>query len=111
MKQRQMGRLGVINPDGHAIGLDIGATAVRAAVLAPGNADGQLTVTIHGSGVVPLPRGAVSGGLIQDRGAVTEALKRLWRENKLECRRVILGVANPPNLVPRNPKPEMEPQQ
>ena len=37
MKHRQVGmnRVGVLNSDGHAIGLDLGATAVRASILAP----------------------------------------------------------------------------
>jgi type IV pilus assembly protein PilM len=112
MKQRQLGRLGVINPDGHAIGLDLGATAVRAAVLAPGRAeDGRPVVTIHGAGVVKLPRGAVSEGVVQDQGAVVGALKQLWRDNKLECRRVVLGVANPQVLVRDMQMPSMDAEQ
>ena len=111
MRHRQMGRVGVINPDGHAIGVDIGATAVRAAVLAPGQVDGRPVVTIHGSGSVPLPRGAVVDGVVQDKAAVSNALKHLWRESRLECRHVVLGVANPQILVRDMQMPNMTPEQ
>ena len=42
MKHRQTGlmKVGLINPDGHAIGVDIGATSVRAAILSPGTHEG-----------------------------------------------------------------------
>ena len=42
-KHRQVGvgKIGVLNSDGHAIGIDIGATAVRAAIVSPGTMDGQ----------------------------------------------------------------------
>src|SRR3954471_1177598 len=111
MKKRQMGRPGVINPDGHAIGLDIGATAIRAAVLKPGEADGQPVVTIHGAGVIPLPRGAVTAGVVQDQGAVSAALKQLWKDNRLECRRVVIGVANPQVLVRDMQMPDLAGEQ
>ena len=43
MKHSQTGitKVGLINPDGHAIGLDIGATSIRAAILAPGTSEGR----------------------------------------------------------------------
>ena len=56
--RRQMGRVGVMNSDGHAIGVDIGATAVRAAVLTPGVVDGHPVATMHGCGSVALPPGS-----------------------------------------------------
>lgn len=96
MKHRQIEitRADMINTDGHAIGVDIGATAVRAAVLAPGMLDGRPSVTVHGLGQVALPVGAVVNGVVLDQAAVTQALKTLWETNKFECRRVILGIAN-----------------
>ena len=68
----------MINPDGHAIGVDIGATAVRAAILSPGTHEGRPSVTVHGLGQVPLPEGAVVNGVVIDQAAVTAALKQLW---------------------------------
>lgn len=111
MKNRQLGRVGVINADGHAIGVDIGATAVRAAVLSPGHAEGHPVVSIHGAGSVALPHGAVVEGVVHDQVAVSNALKHLWRTNRLECRRVVLGIANPQILVRDMQMPNMTPEQ
>ena len=33
-------------------------------------------------------------GVVCDQPAVTQAIKRLWQENRFECRNVILGIAN-----------------
>jgi type IV pilus assembly protein PilM len=111
MRNRHSGRAGVINADGHAIGVDIGATAVRAVVLAPGQVEGRPVVSMAGSGSVELPRGAVVDGVVQDQAAVSSALKKLWRDNKLECRRVVLGIANPQILVRDMQMPQMSPEQ
>ncbi|MGH8861320.1 MAG: type IV pilus assembly protein PilM [Jatrophihabitantaceae bacterium] len=101
MKHRQVSinKVGVINTDGHAIGLDIGATSVRAAILSPGYLDGRPSVTIHGVGKVDLPPGTVVNGVVLEQGALTAALKHLWQEKKFECRNVILGIANQQVLV------------
>jgi type IV pilus assembly protein PilM len=101
MKHRQVGinKVGVLNTDGHAIGLDIGATSVRAAILSPGTLDGRPSVTIHGVGSADLPPGAVVNGVVSEPGTLTAALKRLWSENRFECRNVILGIANQQVLV------------
>jgi type IV pilus assembly protein PilM len=113
MKHRQVGmnKVGVINADGHAIGLDIGATSVRAAILAPGTLEGRPSVTVHGIGRVDLPPGAVVNGVVSDQPAVTAALKHLWLTNKFECRNVILGVANQQILVRDLTVPNLNPQQ
>ncbi len=96
MKHRQTGisKVGVINADGHAIGLDLGATSIRAAILAPGTHDGRPSVTVHGIGHLELPEGAVVNGVVMDKPVVTETLKRLWQINKFECRNVIVGITN-----------------
>jgi type IV pilus assembly protein PilM len=107
MRSRHFGRTGVFNADGHAIGVDIGATAVRAAVLTPGVADGRPVATLHGCGSVALPPGVVVDGVVRDQGAVTEALKQLWRANKLEGKRVVVGIANPQILVRDMQMPDM----
>ena len=70
MKHRQvaLNRAGVLNTDGHAIGLDIGATGVRASILAPGMLDGRPSVTIRGIGRLDLPRGTVVHGVVHEAG-------------------------------------------
>jgi type IV pilus assembly protein PilM len=113
MKHRQVGlnRAGVLNSDGHTIGLDLGATAVRATVLAPGMLEGRPSVTVHGIGRVELAPGVVVNGVVHEPTALTTALKRLWQENKFECHNVILGIANQQVLVRDMTIPALSPQQ
>jgi type IV pilus assembly protein PilM len=113
MKHRQiaLGKVGVLNPDGHAIGVDLGATSVRATVLAPGTLDGRPSVTVHGVGEVELPAGAVVNGVVSDSGGVTRALKQLWESNKFECRSVILGISNQQIVVRDITLPNLSPDQ
>jgi len=96
MKHRTRAAHGVsvANGDGHVIGVDIGATAVRAAVLSPKNLEGRRAVSAHGLGSVPLPPGAVVNGLVINGAAVTAALKELWSVNKFNCRKVVLGATS-----------------
>ena len=113
MKHRQVAfnKVGVINSDGHAIGLDIGTTSVRAAVLAPGTLAGRPSVTVHGVGHVDLPPGTVVNGIVVDQPALTAAIKRLWHEHKFQCRNVILGIANQQVVVRAMETPNLTPQQ
>lgn len=113
MKHRQIGnpKVGIINPDGHAIGLDIGATGVRAAILSHGTTAGRPSVSVHGLGTVDLPSGAVVNGVVSDPAVVTQALKRLWAEHKFECRNVILGITNQQVVVRDLPMPNLSPEQ
>jgi type IV pilus assembly protein PilM len=113
MKHRQIGigRVGPMNPDGHVIGLDIGATSVRAAILAPGTLEGRPSMTVHGLACVPLPAGTVINGMVADQAVLTTALKQLWKLNKFGCKNVILGIANPQILVRDLRIPNLNPQQ
>lgn len=113
MKHRQTGlmKVGLINPDGHAIGIDIGATAVRAAILSPGTNEGRPSVTVHGLGQVALPKGAVVNGVVVDQNAITTALKELWASHRFECRNVILGITNQQLVVRDMTVPNLEPEQ
>jgi type IV pilus assembly protein PilM len=112
-KHRQvgMGKVGVLNSDGHAIGIDIGATAVRAAIVSPGTMDGRPSVTVHGLGQHELPAGSVVNGVVSDQASVTRALKALWDENKFECRSVILGITNQQVVVRDLTLPNLPPEQ
>ena len=71
------------------IGLDIGATAVRAA-----------EVSVNGSAAlvraaqVPLEPKAVENGEIRNPEAVADAVRELWHAGKFKSRQVHMGVAN-----------------
>ena len=109
--QTGIGRIGAINPDGHAIGLDIGATAVRAAILTLGTIDGRPSVTVHGLGWLPLPQGTVVNGVVNDPTTLTTEVKRLWAVNDFGCHNVILGMANPQVVVRNMRIPNLNPAQ
>jgi type IV pilus assembly protein PilM len=80
---------------GTLIGLDIGANSIRA-VETRRRGDGQL---ITNFGTVPLPKGAVVGGVIRDDKIVTAALRHLWSTSRFRTRKVVLGVTNPQVVV------------
>jgi len=113
MKHRQIGnpKIGIVNADGHAIGLDIGATAVRAAILSHGTHEGRPAVTIHGLGHIGLPFGAVVNGVVVDQLAVTAAIKQLWSDNRFECHNVIVGISNQQVVVRDMTMPNLPPEQ
>ncbi|MGD9701844.1 MAG: type IV pilus assembly protein PilM [Acidimicrobiia bacterium] len=71
------------------IGVDVGTNAVRAAEIAGGDRP-----YLHRFGQVALPVGAVHEGEVVDVGAVSEALKRLWREVGFGSRSVRVGLAS-----------------
>lgn len=73
----------------HVIGLDIGASAVRAVELDIGS--GRPVLLRFGQ--VGLPPGAIVDGEIHDRSAVADALSRLWRNAQFESKAVIVGLA------------------
>lgn len=85
------------------VGLDIGTTAVRAAVVNTGKG----TPTLQRYGEVALPPGAVVGGEIVDEGLVQGALTKLWKSAKLPKKRVVLGLANQRVVVRRVDLPYM----
>lgn len=78
------------------IGLDIGTTHVRAAEVqfGSGGPAGKQPATLVRMGEVPLPAGAVRDGEVEDQGAVSEALRRLWAETRFSTRDVNIGVGN-----------------
>lgn len=98
---------GVVNPDGHVIGLDISATAVRAAVLSPAP-NGEQTMGLHALGEAGLPPGTVVDGVVTDPGALTKALVALWKQADFGCRHVIIGVANPQVVVRAMKMPRLQ---
>jgi type IV pilus assembly protein PilM len=101
MKHRQIGvgKVATVNSDGHVIGLDLGATSARVAILTPGRVEGRPSVTVHGLGWLPLPPGTIVKGEVVDAPTLTAALKRMWDVHDFGCNHVILGTANPQVLV------------
>jgi type IV pilus assembly protein PilM len=77
------------------IGLDIGSMSIRAVETAR-TKDGHV---ITNFGQVPLPAGAVQGGVVQDDKAVTAALRHLWQTHRFRNRNVVLGITNPQIVV------------
>jgi type IV pilus assembly protein PilM len=71
------------------IGLDIGSTAVRAAELSPG-----IQPTVVRAAQRPLPGGAVENGEVRDPGAVSQALRELWKDGGFSSGQAWLGVGN-----------------
>jgi type IV pilus assembly protein PilM len=72
------------------IGLDIGSMSIRAVETRRAKAG----PVILNSGQVPLPAGAVKGGVIIDEALVTTTLKQLWGTTRLRSRKVVLGITN-----------------
>lgn len=77
------------------VGLDIGSVSIRAVEITRRKDNPVIT----NFGQVPLPGGAVQGGVIQDPQTVTQALKHLWASTKFRTRKVALGVTNPQVVV------------
>jgi type IV pilus assembly protein PilM len=97
--------------DGHAIGLDLGATTVRAAILAVRVRDGVPHVVAERLGGLPLEPGIIVNGVVANGPALTAALKELWKVFDLGCRNVVLGVANPQVQVRELQVPALDPEQ
>jgi type IV pilus assembly protein PilM len=77
------------------IGLDIGSSSIRAVEVRRTKDDHALT----NFGQIPLPPGTVQGGVVQEPGTVTSALKQLWAACKFDTKKVRLGVTNPQLVV------------
>jgi type IV pilus assembly protein PilM len=72
------------------IGLDVGATAARAAEI---TLSGDMPGLVRAA-QVPMEPGAVENGEIRDPAAVAEALKELWRQGGFKPKQVFMGVGN-----------------
>ena len=72
------------------IGLDIGTSAVRAAVVSRHRSGGNLSMFSQ----VPLPPGAVVDGEVRDAESVSAAIAQLWKRAKIRSKRVVVGVSN-----------------
>ena len=87
-----------------AVGLDIGASAVRVAHVTGSRANATLLSFAQAA----LPQGAVVDGEIRDPGPVSEAISQLWKRAKIRSKKVILGVANQRVVVRQVDLPYLE---
>jgi type IV pilus assembly protein PilM len=78
-----------------AIGLDIGSVSIRA--VEASRSKGGVIITNVAQAL--LPHGTVRGGVVQDDGTVTAALRQMWAATRFRTRRVTLGVSNPQVMV------------
>ena len=85
------------------VGLDIGTSAVRAAVVQSGKGK----PTLRRFGQVALPPGTIVGGEIVDESVMKDALSQLWKTAKLPKKRVVVGIANQRVIVRRIDLPYM----
>ena len=72
------------------VGLDIGTSAVRAAVVNRHRGGFSLSTFAQ----APLSPGAVVDGEVRDAEAVSAAVAQLWKRVKLKSKRVVVGVSN-----------------
>jgi len=111
-RQRATANAGIFNPDGHVIGLDIGATAVRAAILAPARShDPEQLMTIEDMGEAALPDGTVVDGVVVEPASLTRVLTEMWKQYDFGCRRVIIGISNAQVVVRALQMPRLPPDQ
>lgn len=111
-RQRATANIGIVNADGHVIGLDIGATAVRAAILAPArDEDPDRMMTVEDMGEAELPPGTVVDGCVAEPAALTRVLAEMWKQHDFGCRRVIIGVSNSQVVVRALQMPRLPPDQ
>ncbi len=85
------------------VGLDIGTSAVRAAVVQTGKG----SPTLKRFGQVALPPGTIVGGEIVDESVMKDALSQLWKTAKLPKKRIVVGIANQRVIVRRIDLPYM----
>lgn len=72
------------------VGLDIGTSAVRAAIVSSGRGGATLSAFSQ----APLPLGAVVDGEVRDPEAVSAVIAQLWKRAKFRSKRVVVGVSN-----------------
>jgi type IV pilus assembly protein PilM len=86
------------------VGLDIGGTGVRAAVVDIGRSGRTLKTFVE----LPLPRGTVEGGDVIDEDGLADVLVSLWKLTKIPRKRVVLGIASRRAIVRQVDVPQLE---
>jgi type IV pilus assembly protein PilM len=86
------------------VGLDIGGTGVRAAVVDISRSGRTLKTFAE----LPLPRGTVEGGDVVDESGLAEVLSSLWKQTKIPRKRIVLGIASRRAIVRQVDVPQLE---
>ncbi|MBF0212083.1 MAG: type IV pilus assembly protein PilM [Magnetococcales bacterium] len=81
------------------VGLDIGTSAIKAVELRGSGRKWSL----HRIGWKALPPKAVTGGKVKDKEVVVQALRELWTEARIGCKRVAIGVGGQSVILKRIP--------
>jgi type IV pilus assembly protein PilM len=89
------------------VGLDIGASGIRAVELKRDRRTGTYSIVRAAS--VDLPHDAVRNGSIAEAAVVTKALKKLWKKGRFTTRKVVLGLADGGVLTRQMELPWMPP--
>ena len=89
---------------GGIVGLDIGTSAVRGALVSSGRSG----LSLLRFGQVPLPAEAVVDGEMRDEAAVAEAISQLWKRAKFGTKKAVIGVANQRVVVRQVDLPYLE---
>jgi type IV pilus assembly protein PilM len=89
------------------VGLDIGASGMRAVELKRDRKTGTYAIVRAAS--VDLPHDAVRNGVITEPAVVAKALKKLWRKGRFTTRKVVLGLADSGVLTRQMELPWMPP--
>ena len=71
------------------VGLDIGASSVKAVQLTPGR-EGHELVRL---GIAPLPPETIVDGVIMDSGTVLSAIQQIFTENQIKTKDVVVAVS------------------
>lgn len=87
------------------MGLDIGATGLRAALLR--RRHGSWTLMRAAS--VSLPPGVVRNGAARDDEALLRAIRQLWRRGRFRTRKVVFGISDPGLIARQVELPWMPP--
>lgn len=93
---------------GSIVGLDIGATGLRAASVAWD--DGAATYRVERVAEIDLPPGVVVNGTPREPKPFVSALRALWRQGRFTTRRVVVGVADSGLLTRQVDLPWMPPE-
>ncbi len=85
------------------VGLDIGSSAVKAIELKPSGRGFKVSAI----GIEPVPPDSIVDGTIMDGGAVTDAIRRLFSNNKFNARQVVASLSGTSVIVKKITLPTM----
>lgn len=88
------------------ISLDIGSSAIKLLEVRPHGSK----ITVTNAGVVPLPQNAVSDNLVEDTGAVTQAIGTFLEDHRIRATNAVIAMPGPSVIVKRVALPSQEPE-